>query len=83
MTPENPEDIITDTQSGTSDEGFFFEFKVMTTEALMNICGSLKIILNERFREEIKPGLKFCMKIFVITKAISWRSNKFWIANRP
>ena len=26
----------------------------MTTEALMNICGSVKITLTERFREEVK-----------------------------
>ena len=27
ISPENPEDIITDTQSGTSEDGFFFEYK--------------------------------------------------------
>ena len=59
ITPENPEDIITDIQSGTSNEGFFFEYKVMTTEALMNICGSVKITLTERFREEVKARLRF------------------------
>lgn len=52
--PNNPADIVTELLSGTSDKGYYWEYTVKTTEAIMNICGSLTLTMTERFREPVK-----------------------------
>ena len=52
--PNNPDDIVTELISKTNAEGFYFEYTLKTTEALMDICGTVKVIFTERFREPIK-----------------------------
>ena len=52
--PNNPDDIVTEFISKTNDDGFYFEYILKTTEALMDICGTVKVTFTERFREPIK-----------------------------
>jgi len=52
--PNNPDDIVTELISRTNAEGFYFEYTLKTTEALMDICGTVKVIFTERFRESVK-----------------------------
>ena len=52
--PNDPADIVTELLSGTSDKGYYWEYTVKTTEAIMNICGSVTLTMTERFREPVK-----------------------------
>ena len=52
--PVNPEDIQSENIRKTSENGHLFAYKMITTHALMNVCGQMKLKFFERFREEIK-----------------------------
>ena len=53
--PVNPEDIQSEDITKTSESnGFLFAYKMITTHAVMNVCGKMKLKFFEHFREEIK-----------------------------
>ena len=53
LEPNNPADIQSEDISGSGNNGFFFAYTMITTHALMNICGRMKVTYIERFRESI------------------------------